>query len=103
MKLFVSPHNDDAALFGSFRIQEQKPLVLTVYDSHVQPSRGHSSCDAATRRKEDLEAMNILGVGLALAGVPDTEPTLTARPRILAGALALEPDGRLAAGSLSKS
>jgi LmbE family N-acetylglucosaminyl deacetylase len=82
MKLFVSPHNDDAALFASFTLQRERPLVLTVFDSHVQVSRGHYACDAATRRKEDAAAMEILGCGIAFSGVSDEEPELTIKERV---------------------
>ena len=82
MKLFVSPHNDDATLFGSFTLQRERPLVLTVFDSHVQPARGHTKCDADTRRKEDLDAMAVLGCAIEFSGVPDNEPDATIRGRI---------------------
>jgi hypothetical protein len=74
MKLFISAHNDDAPLWGSFTLQRETPMVLTVFDSHIQPARGHAQCDAATRRKEDLEAM--------FSGVPDNEPHASIRERI---------------------
>jgi len=82
MKLFVSPHNDDAPLWGSFTLQRERPLVLTVFDSHIQPARGHVRCDAATRRQEDVEAMSILGCAIEFSGVPDNEPTATIRERV---------------------
>lgn len=75
MKLFVSPHNDDAVLFGAFTLQREKPLVLTVFDSFVQQRRGHEECSAITRKAEDHEAIRgILGCDIQFAGVPDDAP-----------------------------
>lgn len=71
MKLFLSPHNDDAVLFASFTLQRERPLVLTVFDSHIQVSRGHAQCSAPARRLEDMAAMTILGCDVAFSGVPD--------------------------------
>lgn len=71
MKLFVSPHNDDAVLFGAFTLQREKPLVLTVFDSAVQFQRGHVECAAHRRRGEDIDAMKILGCQIQFAGVFD--------------------------------
>ena len=81
MRLFVSPHNDDAPLWGSFTLQREGPLVLTVFDSHIQPERGHARCDAATRRQEDVEAVTLLGCRIAFSGVPDNEPGASIRER----------------------
>jgi LmbE family N-acetylglucosaminyl deacetylase len=69
MKLFVSPHNDDAVLFGAFTLQRDQPLVLTVFDSYVQ--RGISISE---RRHEDFEAMLIMGCALKFGGVSDSAP-----------------------------
>ena len=66
MKLFVSPHNDDAALFGAFTLQREHPTILTVFDSYVQP--GISVSD---RRHEDFDAMLILGCTPKFGGVHD--------------------------------
>lgn len=75
MKLFVSPHNDDAVLFGAFTLQRERPLVLTVFDSHVQVARGNAHCDAATRRNEDIAAIRgVLGCAIQFGGVPDDNP-----------------------------
>lgn len=71
MKLFVSPHNDDAGLFGSFTIQARSPLVVTLLDSFVQVNRGHWMCDAKTRRKEDEAAMKVLGCRIEFAKIRD--------------------------------
>jgi LmbE family N-acetylglucosaminyl deacetylase len=80
--LFVSPHNDDAVLFGSFRIQEKRPLVLTVFDSHLQVQRGHPECSAVARRREDIEAINLLGCNIAFSGISDALPIADQRPLV---------------------
>jgi LmbE family N-acetylglucosaminyl deacetylase len=59
MKLFLSPHNDDAALFGSFTILRERPLVVTVLDSHKQCTNGGPTM--VQRRREDEAAMIVLG------------------------------------------
>lgn len=74
MKLFLSPHNDDAVLFGTFTLLREHPNITTVtcFDSYVQPSRGHSFADARHRRNEDLEAFSCLGVSPpTFLGIPD--------------------------------
>lgn len=81
MKLLCGPHNDDAVLFAAFAIQEHKPLVLTVYDSFVQPERGHFTCDWMTRREEDRRAMEILETDIRFGAIPDTLDSVAASPR----------------------
>ena len=70
MNLFLSPHSDDAALFGAFTLIREKPLVVTVTDSWVQWNRGEK-ISADMRWKEDQEAMKILGCPILLLGVRD--------------------------------
>ncbi len=60
-KLFLSIHDDDAILFAAFTCMREKPLVLTVLDSYVQPNRGEVGCDAEIRAKETEEALKVLG------------------------------------------
>jgi LmbE family N-acetylglucosaminyl deacetylase len=84
VKLFVSPHNDDAPLWGSFTLQRETPLVLTVFDSHLQPARGYPKCDVATRRKEDVDAMTLLGCKIEFSGVSDNEPQASIRECVYA-------------------
>lgn len=74
MKLFLSPHNDDAVLFGAFTILREKPLVVTVFDSYLQPTRGNKGCDYVTRRKEDEAAFRILGCDFRFMGMRDDRP-----------------------------
>jgi LmbE family N-acetylglucosaminyl deacetylase len=57
VKLLIDPHGDDAVLFASFTVMRERPLVLVVFDSFVQPLRGALGCDLMTRRRESLDAM----------------------------------------------
>lgn len=78
-KLFVSPHNDDAVLFGAFTLMSERPAVLTVFDSYVQPGRGFLMCSAELRRGEDIAAIGLLGLPVNFAGVRDDLPIESAR------------------------
>ncbi len=60
-KLFISPHNDDETLFGSFTIMRENPSVLVVFDSYLQVERGAQGCDMKTRRDETRNALLHLG------------------------------------------
>jgi len=71
MKLFISPHNDDEVLFGAFTLMREKPLVVLVTDSFIQPNRGEKGCDAETRRKETIEACKVLGCPVIFLGLRD--------------------------------
>lgn len=72
MKLFLSPHNDDAILFGAFTILRERPLVLTIFDSHKQAANGGPTL--MQRRREDEDAMAILGAPVMFAGISDVSP-----------------------------
>ncbi len=61
MKLFLSPHNDDEVLWGSFTLMREKPLVVIVYDGYVQAKRG-ARITYTQRRQESCIAMNALGM-----------------------------------------
>lgn len=67
MNLFISPHNDDETLFGAFTIIREKPLVLLVTDSYIQPNRGDLGCGAEERWEETRQALTYLG-GTAIRG-----------------------------------
>lgn len=75
MNLFLSPHNDDEALFGAYIIQKWQPLVLIVTDSYIQPERGEKNCDKDTRIAETTEAMRILGAQVEFLHIPDKNLT----------------------------
>ena len=71
MKLFISPHNDDETLFGAFTLMREKPLVVIVTDSYIQPNRGDKGCSARERREETSKAMKLLGCPVFFAGLRD--------------------------------
>lgn len=71
MDLFISPHNDDETLFGAYTIIRNKPLVLVVTDSFIQPNRGDIGCDADNRWQETCGACKILGSPVARGGIRD--------------------------------
>jgi LmbE family N-acetylglucosaminyl deacetylase len=74
LKLWVSPHSDDAVLFGAFTLLRERPTVLTVYDSYIQVNRGHKQCDLVTRRNEDIAAVrDVLGCPIQFAALNDAE------------------------------
>lgn len=72
MKLFLSPHNDDAVLFGAFTVLRERPLVVTLLDSHKQAARGGPTM--RERRAEDERAMGILGAPLMFWEASDANP-----------------------------
>jgi len=75
VKHFISPHNDDAVLFGAFTLMRDRPVVMTVLDSYVQRKRGFADCSAQQRRAEDLLAITgVLNRSLFFGGVPDDLP-----------------------------
>jgi LmbE family N-acetylglucosaminyl deacetylase len=68
--LFISSHNDDSELFGSYTLLREKPLVLVVTDSFVQYNRG-DGITAEQRRNETIAATKILGCPVLFAGLRD--------------------------------
>lgn len=71
MKLLISPHSDDFALFVAFTCMGYKPTILTMYASFLQPSRGFVSCSDNIRVVEDIRAAHELGCRIEFAGIPD--------------------------------
>jgi LmbE family N-acetylglucosaminyl deacetylase len=93
VKLFISPHNDDETLFGSFLIQKHKPLVVVVFDSFIQVNRGADWCDRVTRRMETSAALNelLLNPAALFCGLrDDTEYTVSEIEASIAGVLMQE-------------
>lgn len=70
-ELFISPHDDDNVLFGSFICIRNKPTVLVVLDSYIQPKRGEVGCSAKERAKETAAANKILGCKVERIGLHD--------------------------------
>lgn len=72
MNLFLSPHNDDEALFGAFSIMRHKPLVVIVTDAARHAKRG---LPIDVRRQESVRGCSILGAPVMFLGIPDDELT----------------------------
>lgn len=73
MKILLSPHNDDAALFAAFTCLRESPLVITVFDSYVQQQRWpDTDATMGTRRSEDQFAMAELACEPIFMGIPDS-------------------------------
>lgn len=62
MTILLSPHDDDNALFASFTCMREKPLVVIVFGSYIQPNRGEIGCSFEERWKETKEACALLDV-----------------------------------------
>lgn len=75
MKILLSPHDDDNALFAAFTCMRERPLVVVCLDSHIQPNRGERGCSAAERAAETEAAANILGVEVLRLGLSDAKVT----------------------------
>lgn len=75
MKLALIPHNDDESLFLAYTLIREKPLVIVITDSYIQPNRGDKGCSAEERRNETIKAMEILKCPVAFLGIKDTELT----------------------------
>ena len=72
MKIFVSPHNDDETLWGAFTLLRESPLVVVVFDGHIQASRG-IQVTWKERREETEAACQILGVSVGFLGFRDDD------------------------------
>ena len=74
--ILVQPHSDDAVLFACWTLLRVKPLVVTVFDGHVQQMRG-LPITPKMRRDEDKAAMEILGLPepIYLGFTDDSEPS----------------------------
>lgn len=82
MNLFLSPHNDDEALFGAYTLMREHPLVVVVTDSYIQFNRG-DGITRMQRRNESAEAMKLLGCPLIFGAIPDNELNLILAKRLL--------------------
>jgi LmbE family N-acetylglucosaminyl deacetylase len=71
MKLLISPHDDDQHLFASFTCIRERPLVVVVTDSYIQPNRGEKGCSAEERHEESRRACEITGCPLITLGLRD--------------------------------
>jgi len=75
--ILIQPHDDDAVLFACWTILRHKPLVVTVFDSYVQPGRGIPGTMAAERAQETAMACSILNVPWLRLGFRDDDITVT--------------------------
>lgn len=71
MNLFLAPHNDDETLFGAFTLMREKPHVVVLTDSYIQPNRGEVGCGPIDRMFETKKAMEILGCSYLQVGIRD--------------------------------
>lgn len=78
MKLLLSPHDDDSALFAAFTCMRQHPVIAVVTDSYIQPLRGEVGCDAQTRAQESARAHETLECETVRLSIPDNAVTLEA-------------------------
>ncbi len=60
MSVFISPHDDDHALFGAFTCLREHPVLVVVFDGHVQQQRG-LPVTCQERAAETEAAARILG------------------------------------------
>lgn len=74
--ILIQPHDDDAVLFACWTLLRHKPLVVTVFDSYVQPARGISGTSATERAEETNRACLILGVDNVRLGFRDDDSTI---------------------------
>jgi LmbE family N-acetylglucosaminyl deacetylase len=74
MDIFLSPHNDDEALFGAYTIMRKKPIVVVVTDSFVEEKRG-DGVTAEERIQETKNACKVMGVECDFLHLRDDEIT----------------------------
>lgn len=73
MNILYSPHDDDAHLFASFICLRERPVIVVVTDSWIQPNRGEVGCSAEERAAETIAAGKITGNWVERMGIPDSE------------------------------
>lgn len=77
MKLFISPHDDDHALFGAFTCLREHPVLVVVFDGHVQQQRG-LPVTWQERAQETAIAADILECERVVRlGFSDANPSVT--------------------------
>jgi LmbE family N-acetylglucosaminyl deacetylase len=88
--LFISPHNDDAVLYGSYTLMRNHPVVLTVTDSYIQQNRGEN-ITPKQRRMEDVSAMLTIGCPIIFAGIHDDTITPEQVANLFASFVGFDP------------
>jgi SAM-dependent methyltransferase len=76
MNYLLSPHDDDSALFAAVTCLRERPTVVVVADSYVQPARGEVGCSAAERAEETARAHAVLGCPVLRLGLRDDDLTV---------------------------
>jgi SAM-dependent methyltransferase len=75
VSILLSPHDDDSALFAAFTCLRERPTVVIVTDSYVQPARGETGCSALDRAGETSRAHVFLGCPVIRCGLRDDDLT----------------------------
>lgn len=73
MNLFLSPHNDDDALFGAYTCLQHRPKIVTVLRSFVE-STWSPPVTYETRERESFLAAQVLGCEYEQWEYPDMSP-----------------------------
>jgi LmbE family N-acetylglucosaminyl deacetylase len=68
MDILLAPHNDDECLFTAYTIMRHKPLVVVCTDGM---NYSHKGVDFVARRRETLNAMEVLGARVLFLGLRD--------------------------------
>lgn len=76
MNYLISPHDDDSVLFAALTCLRERPTVVVVADSYVQPARGEVGCSAEERAAETEAAHGILGCPTIRCGLRDDTLTM---------------------------
>lgn len=69
--IFLAPHPDDEALFGSYIIQRAKPLIVVCTDGTIHEKK--FGIPIQRRRDESIASAKILGVEIEFLGIPEEE------------------------------
>jgi LmbE family N-acetylglucosaminyl deacetylase len=76
--IFLSPHDDDHALFGAFTCLRVRPILVIAFDGYVQAARG-LPVTADQRKVETERAARLLDCsGVVRLGFRDDDPAVTA-------------------------
>src|SRR4051812_35384471 len=90
VNLFLSPHNDDEALFGSCLLLRHKPKVTVCFRSFVEDSWPDGP-GYEEREAETTAAMGVLGCEWEQWHYRDDEPFVTDYRSLCEGLSALAP------------
>lgn len=76
--ILISVHDDDSVLFAGITCARERPTVVVVADSYVQPARGEIGCSAEERADETARAHAVLGCETIRLGLRDDALTFDA-------------------------